>query len=125
MGPVFMGSAFKNKGVHPLLDAVLHYLPAPRDVQNAALDLARDEAQVQLSGASEDPFVGLAFKLEEGKFGQLTYMRIYQGSVRRGDTLLSMADGRKVRVPKLVRMHANEMEDVEVVRPATSSRCLA
>jgi len=112
--PVFMGSAFKNKGVHPLLDAVLHYLPAPREVQNVALDLARDEAQVRLSGASDDPFVGLAFKLEEGKFGQLTYIRIYQGAVRRGDTILSMADGRKVRVPKLVRMHANEMEDVEV-----------
>jgi elongation factor G len=111
--PVFMGSAFKNKGVHPLLDGVAHYLPAPTEVTNHALDLKRDEAQVELSGKPRDPLVGLAFKLEEGRFGQLTYMRIYQGSLNRGDTVVSMASGDKVRVPKLVRMHSNDMEEVE------------
>ena len=111
--PVFMGSAFKNKGVHPLLDAVCHYLPAPTDVTNTALDLKNGEAKVNLTGNPNDPFVGLAFKLEEGKFGQLTYMRIYQGRVTRGDSIFSMADMNKVRVPKLVRMHSNEMQEID------------
>eukprot|EP00316_Scyphosphaera_apsteinii_P011335 CAMPEP_0119333016 /NCGR_PEP_ID=MMETSP1333-20130426/84116_1 /TAXON_ID=418940 /ORGANISM="Scyphosphaera apsteinii, Strain RCC1455" /LENGTH=716 /DNA_ID=CAMNT_0007342957 /DNA_START=41 /DNA_END=2192 /DNA_ORIENTATION=+ len=111
--PVFMGSAFKNKGVHPLLDAVISYLPEPREVPNNALDLTRGEEKIPLSGFPNDAFVGLAFKLEEGRFGQLTYLRIYQGSVTRGDFIVSMADNKKIRVPRLVRMHANEMEDVE------------
>ena len=111
--PVFMGSAFKNKGVHPLLDGVTAYLPAPTEVENVALDLKRDEEKVLLSGAARDPLVGLAFKLEEGRFGQLTYMRIYQGTLNRGDSIISMATGDKVRVPKLVRMHSEEMEEVE------------
>jgi elongation factor G len=112
--PVFMGSAFKNKGVHPLLDGVTHYLPAPTQVENTALDLRDDEKPVRLTGAPSDPLVGLAFKLEEGRFGQLTYMRIYQGTLSRGDTIFSMADGKKVRVPKLVYMHSNEMEETEM-----------
>jgi len=111
--PVFMGAAFKNKGVHPLLDAVVDYLPAPENVSNYALDLSNDEKQVALIPDKDKPFVGLAFKLEEGRFGQLTYMRIYQGSVSRGDTIMSMADTKKVRVPKLVRMHSNDMEEVD------------
>ena len=112
--PVMMGSAFKNKGVQTLLDGVVHYLPNPREVSNVGLDLKNDEAQVDLSGKAEDPFVGLAFKLEEGRFGQLTYMRIYQGSLARGQSIISMVDKKKVRVPKLVRMNSNDMEDVEV-----------
>jgi len=110
--PVCMGSAFKNKGVHPLLEAVIDYLPAPTEVENSALDLSADEAQVTLSGDPSQPFVGLAFKLEEGKFGQLTYMRLYQGTINRGDSIISMANKSKVRVPKLVRMHSNEMQEV-------------
>ncbi|KAL1508823.1 hypothetical protein AB1Y20_004918 [Prymnesium parvum] len=111
--PVLMGSAFKNKGVHPLLDAVVHYLPSPSESVNIALDLNDEEKQVVLKNDASAPLVGLAFKLEQGRYGQLTYMRLYQGSLSRGDSLISMATGQKVRVPKLVRMHANEMEEID------------
>lgn len=111
--PVFMGSAFKNKGVHPLLDGVADYLPSPTEVENVALDLQNNEEKVVMSGSPTDPLVGLAFKLEEGRFGQLTYMRLYQGRIARGDQIHSMETGDKVRVPKLARMHSNEMQEVE------------
>ncbi|KAJ3031367.1 Elongation factor G, mitochondrial [Rhizophlyctis rosea] len=113
--PVFMGSAYHNRGVQPLLDAVTEYLPSPHEVENHALDLENDEAKTQLSTASSAPLVGLAFKLEEGRFGQLTYLRIYQGTLRRGDNIVNVRTGKKVKVPRLVRMHSNEMEDVESV----------
>ena len=83
--------------MHPLLDGVLSYLPSPEDIDNVALDLANNEESVPLSGNPSDPFVGLAFKLEEGRFGQLTYLRIYQGTLRRGETIVSVADKKKVR----------------------------
>ena len=81
-------------------------------MENVALDLKRDEEKVVMSGNPKDPLVGLAFKLEEGRFGQLTYMRIYQGRISRGETIVSMETGDKVRVPKLVRMHSNDMEEI-------------
>jgi elongation factor G len=113
--PVFMGSAYHNKGVQPLLDGVKDYLPAPHLVKNHALDTSNKEAQVVLSAKTSDPFIGLAFKLEESRFGQLTYLRIYQGTLRRGDWLVNVRTNKKVKVPRLVRMHSNEMEDVESV----------
>ncbi|MEW6058172.1 MAG: elongation factor G [Bdellovibrionota bacterium] len=114
--PVMMGSAFKNKGVQLLLDAVGHYLPNPGEVTNEALDQDNGEAKVALSSAPDKPFVGLAFKLEDGRYGQLTYMRIYQGTVRKGDFIYNMANKKKVKVPRLVRMHADKMDDVEFAR---------
>ncbi|KAG6499897.1 elongation factor G, mitochondrial-like [Zingiber officinale] len=111
--PVFMGSAFKNKGVQPLLDGVLHYLPCPTEVENFALDQNKDEEKILLSGTPSGPFVALAFKLEEGRFGQLTYLRIYEGVIRRGDFMINVNTGKKIKVPRLVRMHSDEMEDIQ------------
>ncbi len=110
--PVFLGSAYKNKGVQLLLDAVAHYLPDPTEVANEALDLDEDEAGVSLTPDPQKPFVALAFKLEETRFGQLTYIRIYQGSLKKGDAIINRRTGKEVRVGRLVRMHANEMEDI-------------
>jgi elongation factor G len=113
--PVFIGSAYKNAGVQPLLDGVCDYLPSPAEVPNYALDVKKKEAKVQLSTHSDAPFVGLAFKLEEGRFGQLTYVRVYQGTLAKGMTIYNTRTGKKVKVPRVVRMHSNEMEDVDQV----------
>ncbi len=113
MTPVFCGSAYKNKGVQLLLDAVGDYLPNPTEVVNEALDQKNNEAKVILTSDPEKPFVGLAFKLEDGRYGQLTYIRIYQGHVAKGDFIFNQSNQRKVKVPRIVRMHANEMNDVE------------
>lgn len=110
--PVFMGSAFKNKGVQPLLDGVLSYLPCPIEVSNYALDQNKQEEKVALTGTPDGPLVALAFKLEEGRFGQLTYLRIYEGVIRKGDFVINVNTGKKLKVPRLGRMHSNEMEDI-------------
>jgi elongation factor G len=110
--PVFVGSAFKNKGVQPLLDAVLNYLPCPTDVQNTALDLDKDETEVVLKPDFDAPLVMLAFKLDDTRYGQLTYVRIYQGKIQKGDEITNMRMGRRARIGRLIRMHADEMEDI-------------
>lgn len=111
--PVFVGSAYKNKGIQLLLDAVEAYLPCPTDVENTALDLKNDEAEFKVTNDPADPLVMLAFKLEDGRYGQLTYVRTYQGQVRKGDTIYNSRTGKKVKVGRLVRMHADEMEEIE------------
>jgi elongation factor G len=111
--PVFVGTAKQNKGVQPLLDGVCMFLPNPFEVENYALDRDRDEERVPLVPDPERPLVALAFKLEDGRYGQLTYMRLYQGRVRKGDVIVNNATGKKVKVPRLVRMHASEMHDIE------------
>ncbi|MBC2713451.1 MAG: elongation factor G [Desulfosarcina sp.] len=113
--PVFMGSAYKNKGVQPLLDAVNQLLPCPADVGNQALDLDHDEAEVTLTSDAEKPTVALAFKLEDGQYGQLTYIRVYQGKLAKGDTVVNVRTGRKVKIGRLARMHANQMEDISEI----------
>ncbi|KAG5645328.1 Elongation factor G, mitochondrial [Asterophora parasitica] len=117
--PVFMGSAIKNTGVQPLLDGVCAYLPNPSESEVLAHDtnLPPTAPQVSLSPAAEAPMVGLAFKLEEGRFGQLTYMRVYQGTLKKGNIIYNARTGKKVKVPRLVRMHSNEMEDIDSIGP--------
>lgn len=115
--PVFIGSAYKNRGVQPLLDAVINYLPAPEDVENTALDLNNNEDELVLGNSPDAPMVSLAFKLEEGRYGQLTYIRTYQGTMKKGDTIVNSRNGKKVKVGRLVRMHSNEMEEIDVAGP--------
>src|SRR3989338_7047022 len=112
--PVMMGSAYKNKGVQLLLDNICHYLPNPTEAINEAHDQDKEEEKVVLESTVDKPFVGLAFKLEDGRFGQLTYMRIYQGTVSKGDFIVNCVNQKKVKIPRLVRMHADEMHDIEV-----------
>jgi elongation factor G len=114
--PVFVGSAYKNKGVQLLLNGVREYLPNPAEVKNEGLDLDNNEAKVELSSEATKPLVALAFKLEDGRYGQLTYMRIYQGTIKKGDFIINTSNGRKVKVPRLAHMHAEEMEDCEESR---------
>ncbi len=110
--PVFLGSAIKNTGVQPLLDGVCAYLPDPSESEVLAHDTnaPAGSPQIQLVPAAEAPLLGLAFKLEEGRFGQLTYMRVYQGTLKKSMQIYNARTGKRVKVPRLVRLHSNEME---------------
>jgi len=110
--PVFVGSAYKNIGVQPLLDGISRYLPSPTEVENRAMDMEKNEEEKILSWNPDDPLVSLAFKLEVTPYGQLTYLRVYQGSIAKGDDLINIRSKKKIKVGRLVRMHANEMEDI-------------
>ncbi|MEW4526854.1 elongation factor G [Maioricimonas sp. JC845] len=125
--PVLMGSAFKDKGVQPLLDAVTRYLPSPLDREVQAIDidatekahkageLAENESKrVPLSHSSDEPLVSMAFKTVVEQFGQLTYFRIYQGKIVKGESYINTRTGKKVRFGRLLRMHANDREDIDV-----------
>ena len=113
--PVLMGSAYKNRGIQPLLDGITDLLPCPMDVENRALNMERDEAMVLLTADTQKPTVALAFKLEDGAFGQLTYIRVYQGAVVKGDTIVNIRTGKKVKVGRVIRMHADQMEDIKSI----------
>ena len=111
-----MGSAFKNKSVQPVLDGIVDYLPDPAEKENVALDVSKKEAAVPLLSSSKEPMVALAFKLEDTKYGQLTYVRVYQGALRRGMNLSNVRlppNSKTTKLSKLVRMHSSEMEEVE------------
>uniref|UniRef100_A0A665UEK2 Elongation factor G, mitochondrial n=1 Tax=Echeneis naucrates TaxID=173247 RepID=A0A665UEK2_ECHNA len=118
--PVLVGTALKNKGVQPLLDAILDYLPNPTEVKNYAIhndEESSETIKVQMDPTRDDsnPYVGLAFKLEAGRFGQLTYVRVYQGCLKKGEYIYNTRTGKRVRVQRLVRLHADQMEDVDEV----------
>ena len=110
--PVFLGSAYKNKGIQPLLDGVVKFLPDPTEVKNVALDLDNNEAPVELSCDENKPCVSLGFKLEDGQYGQLTYVRVYQGCIKKGEELYNTRARKKFKVGRLVRMNSAAMEDI-------------
>lgn len=115
--PVLMGSALANRGVQPVLDAVCDFLPDPSEVLNTGLDITdlNNEKLFFVESTSQAPFLGLAFKLEEGRYGQLTYIRVYQGKLKKGMMMMNVRTGKKIKLSRLVRMHADEMEDVDEV----------
>jgi len=115
--PVMCGSAYKFKGIQPLMDGVTNYLPNPTEVKNYALNLDKNEESVELNADEKSPTVALGFKLEDGQYGQLTYVRIYQGKLKKGDELQNTRAGRKFKVGRLVRMHADSMEDINEGSP--------
>ena len=110
--PVMIGSAYKNKGIQTLLDGVGYYLPNPTEVKNFALNLDKNEERIELSADDKSATVALGFKLEDGQYGQLTYVRIYQGCLKKGEELVNTRARKKFKVGRLVRMHANSMEDI-------------
>ncbi|MEC7409891.1 MAG: EF-Tu/IF-2/RF-3 family GTPase, partial [Planctomycetota bacterium] len=114
--PVYMGTAFKNKGVQPMLDAVLRYLPSPLDRDISGRDPADEAKKIELKPDGEAPFVGMAFKIVDDPFGQLTFMRIYQGQIAKGETYVNQRTGRKERFSRIVRMHSDKREEIDVAK---------
>lgn len=111
--PVLIGTAYRNKGVQRLLDAIIAYLPAPTDVTNYAYDVEAGDKEVELSHSNDDDLVAMAFKLDNQVYGQLTYLRIYQGMVKKGTDIVNVSTGKRIKVGRLIRMHSDSMEDIE------------
>lgn len=111
--PVYVGSAKANKGIQPLLDGVCYFLPSPLDVSYDAMN-RESSSSVPLSADPTAPLVALAFKLEDGRYGQLTYLRIYQGTLRKGDSVVNATTGKSMRVPRIGRIHADQLHDIEL-----------
>ena len=113
MTPVFLGSAYKNKGVQPLLDAVTRYLPSPLESPIKALAHDDPHKEVPLGPDPAKPMVGMAFKIVEDSYGTLTFMRVYQGTIQKGESYFNQRTGRKERFSRIVRMHADQREDID------------
>ncbi|MFH2131575.1 MAG: elongation factor G, partial [bacterium] len=112
--PVYFGSAFKNKSVQPLLDAICRYLPSPVDAAPMkATEVDGAQNIIELEPDASKPLVCMAFKIADEKFGQLTYIRIYQGTIKKGINLYNIRTGKKIRVGRLVRMHSNDRVNIE------------
>jgi elongation factor G len=111
--PVFLGTAYRNKGVQPLLDAVVRYLPSPLDREYHAFAHDEAETKIELAASPDRPTVAMAFKIVEDPYGALTFMRIYQGRFAKGESYYNQRSGRKERFSRIVRMHADQREDVD------------
>ena len=115
--PILCGTAFKNKGVQPMLDAVVDYLPSPSDIPATVGTLPNKDDEVTREVSDDAPFSALAFKIMTDPYvGKLTYMRVYSGTFEKGGTLVNTTKGKKERIGRLLQMHANSREDVDVVR---------
>ncbi|TWT32308.1 Elongation factor G [Posidoniimonas corsicana] len=110
--PVFLGSAYKNKGVQPLLDAITRYLPSPPEVENTGMD-PQTEKKMVLESDAKKPLVAMGFKITDDEYGQLTYTRIYQGKIEKGGTYFNQRTGRKERFSRIVKMHSDKREEVD------------
>ena len=112
--PVFLGSAFKNKGVQPLLDAVVYYLPSPEDVENVKGVQMDGETEDERKTSDDEPFSALAFKIMNDPYvGSLTFARIYSGTLSTGDSVQNTVKDKKERVGRMLLMHANSREDIK------------
>ncbi len=111
--PVFMGSAFKNKAVQPLMDAVNRYLPCPLDREVVASDPTDMEKKITLESDPNMTTVGMAFKIADDEYGQLTYTRIYQGKMSKGEMYYNQRTGKKERFSRIVKMHSNKREEID------------
>jgi elongation factor G len=111
--PVFLGTAYRNQGVQPLLDAVVRYLPSPLQHEIKASKIDDPEETVELTADADKPFVGMAFKIMDDPFGQLTFLRIYQGTIEKGNMYFNQRTGRKDRFSRIVRMHSDKREEID------------
>lgn len=113
--PMVCGSAFKNKGVQAMLDAVVEYMPAPTDIPPVK-GILEDESEGQRKASDDEPFSALAFKIMTDPFvGQLTFFRVYSGVIKSGDTIYNPCKGRKERIGRILQMHANQREEIKEV----------
>jgi len=113
--PVLLGSAYKNKGVQEVLDAITAYLPSPKEREVIAHDISENELQLECE--SDRPLVAMAFKTVVEKFGQLTFLRVYQGTLEKGAQIVNVRTGKPIRFGRLVRIHADKREDLNVAYP--------
>jgi elongation factor G len=113
--PMLCGSAFKNKGIQPLLDAVVEYLPSPLDAKTITGVDPRTEAEITRKPDDSEPFAALAFKIASDPYGNLTYFRVYSGMLEKGSYVYNSRSGRKERIGRILRMHANHREDIDVI----------
>jgi elongation factor G len=112
--PILCGSAFKNKGVQPMLDAVVDYLPSPLDIPPAQGTNTKGDEVLERKADEKGPFAALAFKIVADPFGKLTYFRVYSGTVNKGDEIYNSTKERKERLGRILLMHANQREDLDV-----------
>jgi elongation factor G len=111
--PVYLGTAYRNKGVQPLLDAIVKYLPTPVDAPAKGKDPTDQTKVIDLTPDTTKPFVGMAFKIVEDEFGQLTFTRIYQGKIEKGGSYFNQRTGKKDRFSRIVKMHADKREEID------------
>jgi elongation factor G len=124
--PVICGSAFKNKGVQAMLDAVVYYLPAPTDIAaTKGTDPDHKDAIIERHARDEEPFAALAFKIMSDKYvGSLTFIRVYSGVLAAGSTVYNPISGKKERIGRLLQMHANKREEIKEVRAGDIAACV-